>query len=154
MTPRIRHIGLHTRAPPAATIGVMAETARVCSDRRAATGWCGEQAAAAHLSELGWRIAARNARTRYGELDLVCCAGEALVFVEVKALRGGGAPTADRALQSIRTAKQLRIRRLARAWLAENRSPCRWREVRFDAIGVSIDACGRANGLTHVRDAF
>ena len=124
------------------------------ADPRPRLGRLGEQAAARYLCGLGWRVIARNARTRYGELDLVCAGEGALVFVEVKALRGRDQGTAERALQSIGPRKQLQIRRLARAWLAAHRAPPRTTEIRFDAVGVSIGPGDRTSGLVHVRSAF
>jgi len=44
----------------------------------------GETLAAKYLTERGYRVLARNARTPYGELDIVARQGETLVFVEVK----------------------------------------------------------------------
>lgn len=50
-------------------------------------GMAGERAAARALERLGCRIVARNARTPFGELDIVAFDGAALLFVEVKTLR-------------------------------------------------------------------
>ena len=47
-------------------------------------GAWGESIAAAYLSEKGYTILERNARTPYGELDLVTQRGEEVIFVEVK----------------------------------------------------------------------
>lgn len=51
-------------------------------------GHWGENLAAEYLSERGYTILDRNARTPYGEIDLVTCQvscdGPVLVFVEVK----------------------------------------------------------------------
>jgi putative endonuclease len=47
----------------------------------------GEEAAAAHLAQLGYEILARNIRTPYGELDLIARREGATVFVEVKTRR-------------------------------------------------------------------
>ena len=49
-------------------------------DPRHALGRLGEQLAAAHLERLGFAILARNARTRYGEIDLIAFDGHTLVF--------------------------------------------------------------------------
>jgi putative endonuclease len=61
------------------------------SERRAALGQRGEQAAALYLAGRGYAILERNYRTRHGEIDLVArCSegaedgGDLLVFVEVK----------------------------------------------------------------------
>lgn len=127
---------------------------RRARDRRGDAGRAGERAAAAFLERRGWRIVQRNARTRYGELDLIASTSDTLVFVEVKARRGAGSDSAVTALESIGPRKRLQIRRLARAWLAENRPPCAYREIRFDAIGVSVGPDGAPNGLEHVPAAF
>jgi len=122
--------------------------------RRAGVGEAGESAAAAHLRGRGWRLVARNARTRWGELDIVALDGATLVFVEVKARRGTGPSSAELALESIGPRKRIQVRRLARAWLAGPANPGGYREIRFDAIGVSIGPSRRANGIRHLRAAF
>lgn len=48
-------------------------------------GRWGEEAAVAYLLEKGYRILGRNARTPYGEIDIVAGIEDATVFVEVKA---------------------------------------------------------------------
>ncbi len=47
-------------------------------------GRWGETIAEEFLVKQGYRIVARNARTPYGEIDLVARQGDATVFVEVK----------------------------------------------------------------------
>ncbi len=120
---------------------------------RPPTGALGELAAAAWLQRSGWRLIERNARTRYGEIDIVAQDRAALVFVEVKARRGRSAAIAELALESIDARKRLQVRRLARAWLAE-RSNAGSTEIRFDAIGVAIGGHGRATAIHHVPAAF
>ena len=60
-------------------------------DPRHSLGRLGERLAAEHLERLGYRIVARNYRTRFGELDLVVTDEEVLVFCEVKTRRSGSA---------------------------------------------------------------
>lgn len=48
-------------------------------------GKWGEQAAADYLSQRGYQILDKNARTPYGEIDLVAALEGLTVFVEVKA---------------------------------------------------------------------
>ncbi len=48
-------------------------------------GRWGEDQAARHLQARGHQIIARNARTPYGEIDLVTRLGSQTIFVEVKA---------------------------------------------------------------------
>jgi putative endonuclease len=123
-------------------------------DPRRTLGSAGEEAAASHLLSHGWRLIARNARTRYGEIDIVARDAGALVFVEVKARRGAGPATAELALESIGVRKQIQIRRLARSGLAEPRAESGFTEIRFDVIGVSVSSAGRANAVRHIRAAF
>jgi putative endonuclease len=47
-------------------------------------GKWGEETAAAYLTERGYEIISRNARTPYGEIDIVAKHGDILIFVEVK----------------------------------------------------------------------
>lgn len=123
------------------------------TDGRRAAGKAGEDAAARWLESNGVEIVERNARTRYGELDIVATDGRTLVFVEVKALRGFGPQHAWRALEGIGPRKRLQVRRLARAWLAERPRPSRpYAEVRFDAIGVALGPAGPE--VVHVPAAF
>ena len=79
----------------------------------------------------GYRVEARNWRTRNGELDLVVvCRGE-LVFCEVKTRtsRRFGHPA-----EAVTPAKQQRIRGLALQWMAVN--GVRRRRIRFDVATV------------------
>jgi putative endonuclease len=54
------------------------------TNRRQMVGRWGETLAAGYLEQRGYEILERNARTPYGEIDLVAREGEILVFVEVK----------------------------------------------------------------------
>ncbi len=47
-------------------------------------GKWGEDAVAAYLAGRGYEIVARNARTPYGEIDIVAKKDDILIFVEVK----------------------------------------------------------------------
>lgn len=47
-------------------------------------GKWGEEIAADHLTQRGCEVIARNARTPYGEIDIVAKQGEIVIFVEVK----------------------------------------------------------------------
>lgn len=113
-----------------------------------------EDLVASHLRSRGWRIVARNARTRFGEIDIVALDRDTLVFVEVKAGRAGSASGPERPVLAIGPVKQRRIRALARAWLAGQRSLPAYRAIRFDAVGVTFDAAGRVADLEHIAGAF
>jgi putative endonuclease len=121
-------------------------------DRRRQLGDTGEQLAAEHLNRRGFQILDRNFRTRWGELDIVACDGQTIVFCEVKtrlASRAGRDP-----LESIHPRKRAQVRRMAGRWLAERNDRPRATDLRFDAIGVTLGADGRLIRLDHLEAAF
>lgn len=112
----------------------------------------GEDLAATHLERRGYRILARNARTRFGEIDIIAARPGELVFVEVKTRRvAGGAGTA---LDAIDHRKVRQVRRLAAAWLAEAPERVYAEDLRFDVIAVTLDRAGRLLSLDHLEAAF
>ncbi|HEX6687393.1 MAG TPA: YraN family protein [Solirubrobacterales bacterium] len=117
-------------------------------------GRAAEDFVAGRLAGAGWEIVARNARSRYGELDIVALDGRTLVFVEVKAGRAGSAYGPERPILSIGFRKQARIRRLATAWMSERRDLPRYEEIRFDAVGISYDPLGHVTDCEHLKGAF
>jgi putative endonuclease len=121
---------------------------------RQRTGARGEELVAHRLVAAGWEIVERNARTRYGELDIVARDGRALVFVEVKAGREGAAFGPERPILAVDRRKQQKVRRLATAWMAERRDVPPYAEIRFDAVGVTFDHAGRVIDVEHIRAAF
>jgi putative endonuclease len=120
-------------------------------DHRPAVGRAGERYAREHLERLGFVVLATRARTRWGEIDLIVHDGRYIVFCEVKAriARGSGTPWA-----SLHERKRRQVRRLAAAWLADTRERPTGRDVRFDAIGVLVDASGGLVRLDHLEAAF
>ena len=119
-------------------------------DLRHALGLLGEQLAAQHLERLGYVIVARRHRTRYGELDLVACDGDTLVFAEVKTCRVGfGDPW-----MNLHEIKQAKVRRMASVWLSTVRDRPRFAAIRFDAIGVLVDDADQLVRLDHLEGAF
>ena len=100
---------------------------------------------------------ARNVRVAAvrGEIDLVAVDGDALVFVEVKARRNGARVGPVTPAGAVGAAKQRKIRALAAAWLRERGYDVPWhRDLRFDVIGVRVDAARRVIDYDHVRAAF
>jgi putative endonuclease len=122
----------------------------VGTDQRQELGRLGESLAARHLERLGYDVVARRHRTRFGELDLVVADGERLVFVEVKTRSAG--PTSPWA--ALDDGKRAQVRRMAAAYLSEVRPRPFAREIRFDAVGVTVDAQGALVALEHLEGAF
>ena len=119
-------------------------------DVRHIRGRLGEDFAARHFEALGFEVLARNHRTRFGELDLVVFDGATIVFVEVKTRRMGGGEPWD----NLHGAKRTQVRRMAAAWLTEVSDRPFGAALRFDAVGVLLDASGRLVRLDHLEAAF
>ncbi len=98
---------------------------------RQVTPHAAEIAAAQYLAAQGCRIVARNVACRGGEIDLIVLDRGTLAFVEVRQRSHAGY---GGAAASITTAKQARIRRAARYWLAGPGRPHARRPCRFDAV--------------------
>ena len=49
-------------------------------------GKWGEETAVLYLAQRGYEIIARNARTPYGEIDIIARQGDVTIFIEVKTL--------------------------------------------------------------------
>jgi len=121
---------------------------------RQRTGQRAEELVARRLAARGWAIVERNARTRYGELDIVARDGHTLVFVEVKAGREGTAFGPERPILAVDARKQRRVRKLATAWMSERRDIPRYADIRFDAVGVTFDRAGQVTDIEHIEGAF
>jgi putative endonuclease len=106
-----------------------------------------ERLAEKHLEKAGYRIRARNVRTKVGEIDLIAKENGVLCFIEVKGRRGLGFGLPE---EAVTLEKQRRIFRAAEAYLQRERLrdiPCR-----FDVISIlDEDEAGRVEIL---RDAF
>ncbi len=131
------------------------------TDQRLSLGHAAEDEAARRLVAEGVLILARNERIRYaelgiaGEIDIVALDRQTLVFVEVKAARAGGRRRGpERPVLAVGPQKQLRLRRLARAWLHSRRPPRRFGSIRFDVVGIVMDSHGRVHDYEHIPNAF
>jgi putative endonuclease len=108
----------------------------------------GENAAVRYLEQKKFRVIVRGYRWHRGEIDVIAWDGETLVFAEVKTRADDdfGVPEA-----SVTPAKRRQIRRVALAYLVENRLesvPCR-----FDVLAVEFDGSGRPV-VRHLPNAF
>ena len=124
------------------------------ADHRRSTGSTGEQLAAQHLLRRGFDIVERNFRTRWGELDIIAFDGRTLVFCEVKCRRVPSAGASVDPFESVHPAKRAQVRRMAARWLVERQDRPRAEDLRFDAIGVTLDGRGRLVRLDHLEAAF
>lgn len=93
-------------------------------------GISAESRAAAYLIAKGYRILARRWRSPAGEIDIIACRRQLLVFVEVKAR-----DKFDDAAWSVTDRQRSRIAAAAEIFLA--RVPThQFRDMRFDAVLV------------------
>lgn len=90
----------------------------------------------------GFRVVARNVRTRGGEIDLIVRRGGTLAFVEVKAR---ASVAAGEGSDAVTREKQSRIARLAGRWLAQHPHEG---EIRYDVLSL------RWTGLRFVTTQF
>jgi putative endonuclease len=120
------------------------------SDPRHRLGRIGEHLAVEHLERRGFVVLDRNFRTRYGELDVVACDAERLVFCEVKTRRAG----ATSPFEGLREGQRRRLRRMALTWLREQPTRAYVPELRFDALGVTLDASDQLVAIEHLEGAF
>ncbi|MEZ5790168.1 MAG: YraN family protein [Nitratireductor sp.] len=108
-----------------------------------ARGRKGEWLAALALRLRGYRIVARNFRTKAGEIDIIARRGDLIVFVEVKARTNLAA-----AVDAVSHDSQRRISNAADYWISRQRDQARlsWR---FDIIAVLP-----RRWPVHLEDAF
>jgi putative endonuclease len=105
-------------------------------------------AALAYLKEQGFRILARDWRSRLGQIDIVAEDGDTLVLIEVKARRGVGFGTPEEAVDA---RKQRKLRMLLEAYRSQThrqKQPCR-----IDVIGLLMDGALTVTSIEHIRDA-
>jgi putative endonuclease len=121
-------------------------------DVRHRLGRLGEQLAAEHLMRRGFQIVERNYRTRWGELDIIAYDGGTLAFCEVKTRRLREDHPGP--LEAVRGIKRSRIRKMAGRWLIERTDRPYAQELRFDAIGVTLDPSGKLVSIEHLEGAF
>jgi putative endonuclease len=90
----------------------------------------GEWLAALALMAKGYRIVARNYRTKLGEIDLIARRGDLIAIVEVKAR-----PTLLEAMDAIGRQAERRIEGAADMWLSRQQDFAKL-SVRFDLVAV------------------
>lgn len=103
-----------------------------------ALGNTAEDMAAEYLQSKGYRVIARNHRTRFAELDIIAASKDVVAFVEVKyrkyAQFGGGAG-------AITQDKLRRLHNAAEVWLSEHEEYIR-HQPRIDVVTVEGDLVG------------
>jgi len=112
------------------------------------TGIWGESLAAEYLERNGYDILERNARTPYGEIDLIARQASVTVFVEVKTRRSTRFGNPE---ESITAAKRLHLLSAIESYLQSH--PELDGEWRVDVIALQISS-KTASELTHFENAI
>ncbi|MFU0833117.1 MAG: UPF0102 protein GXX17_05260 [Oscillospiraceae bacterium] len=113
------------------------------------SGSLGEQYAAEYLQSKGFRILARNYRSRFGEIDIIAENGQYIIFAEVKTRESFSLVGPE---EAVTPAKQNKIAKTALMYL--KKQPTRL-QPRFDVIGVVTSKNGnQVLSLHHIENAF
>lgn len=91
----------------------------------------GENLAARHLQDKGYKILLRNFRTEAGEIDIIAREGKTLVFVEVKTREDDARVDPD---AQVDEAKMQQVIRVAKVYLSRYGVP--QPPYRFDVVGI------------------
>ena len=113
-------------------------------------GAWGEAVAARYLQKKHYKLLASGYRCRFGEIDLIVANRKFLVFVEVKLRK-----TADlaQAMEFVDHNKQMRLRKTAQMYLAENPTKL---QPRFDVVEIYAPQGTQTQNpvVNHLEDAF
>ncbi len=115
------------------------------SSSRTLTGTRGEAAVAQKLQQEGFIILKHNFTVRQGEVDIIACKDELVVFVEVKTRRNIQFPLS----QVITPSKQRKIITAAKRYLLQN--PLVDKVYRFD---VALVTEGESYQIDYIPNAF
>ena len=119
---------------------------------RAKFGQWGERQARLYLEAEGYGVVAANFRCRAGEIDIVAIDGDELVFVEVKARRGGAYGQAEESISPVRAERLVVVAeeflQSRSAFPYDSETP--WR---IDLVCVNLDSGGRLLNVNHIKHA-
>jgi putative endonuclease len=115
-------------------------------------GEWGERQARLHLAAKGYTVVANNFRCRAGEIDIVVCQGDELVFVEVKTRRGDAF---GQAVESVSPARAERLAAVAEEFMQSHlsgdyHSGTQWR---IDLVCLNLDRSGKLISICHIPNA-
>ncbi len=111
-------------------------------------GRWGESLAAKYLSERGYAILERNTRTPYGEIDLIACLDELIVFIEVKTR---STPLFGNPELAVNPRKQAHLRAAAEYYIQQH--PDHQGAWRIDVIAIQRYRSQEQPVITHFENA-
>ena len=112
-------------------------------------GDSGERVAAMFLEQRGYRILARNFRTRVGEMDLIAEDADGLAFVEVRTRRGDALGSPE---ESLTPRKRARLLTVAQQFLQAHAGYAE-RAWRIDLVAIELDRAGRVARMDVIKGA-
>lgn len=107
-------------------------------------GESGEELATHYLQKLGYKILARNIRFKCGEIDIVACDGDEIVFAEVRTRTVGKLSPPE---STVGRQKLLRLLRSARLWAGQRQYDGPWR---IDLVAITVFP-GGAEKIEHIK---
>ena len=110
-------------------------------------GKSGEELAADFLKQNGYKIIARNYKTRLGEIDIIASDKDTLCFIEVKTRTSDRFGTGQEAVLG---RKQRQISKTSLLYLKDNNLLNK--KARFDVVSVTY--CSGAPALNLIKNAF
>ncbi len=117
--------------------------------RTKSLGERGERLAAKYLRGLGYKILARQFKSRFGELDIIALDGDTVVLVEVKTR---SSDSAGQPVEAVTAAKQAQLTRLALAFLKQHH--LLESRARFDVVAITWPEESSDPQVEHFINAF
>lgn len=108
-------------------------------------GIFGEEKAAEYLERIGYKIIARNVSCRFGEIDIIACDGDEMVFVEVRTRSRGWMMPPE---CTVGPEKLKKLKRAARIWTENRNYTGFWR---IDLIAVTLDE-DKLSSIEHIKE--
>ena len=119
-------------------------TASATGNSTRVTGAHYEDIALAYLERNGLVLIERNFNCRHGEIDLILCSGDTVVFVEVRYRRGSAsAMNFGDGIDSVGAAKRAKLVRAAGMYLSTHPRLAD-RTCRFDVLAIAGDIAAPA----------
>lgn len=117
---------------------------------RKTTGQLGEQYAARRLEQTGWKIADRNFRCAYGEVDIIAQYEDVLAFIEVKTRKED---CLYHPYEAVTYTKQQHLIHTAQFYLMKHETTA---SPRFDVIEILLkkEESFLVVGYNHIENAF
>lgn len=109
------------------------------------TGKYGEEMAAEYLTQIEYRIIAKNVSCRHGEIDIIASDADEIVFVEVRTRSFGWLMPPE---FTVGPEKIKKLKRAARIWTESRKYIGFWR---IDLIAITIKE-GSGPSIEHIKD--